>query len=115
MKVKVPVYDCTTFHNFRCRLRLSFADEIGTTIFRIYKFRHNFSDINEREIIDDSAKFDACIEMLKNPDSFPPVLYVWDYEGESPTRLPTKVAQADGDRSSVVSRDSNVSKICKPA
>ncbi len=115
--VKVPVYEYTTFTNFKCRVRSSFTEEITTPTFRVYKFPPQFSDIAERELVDSEAVFQECIEMFRNPDVFPPVMYIWNYEDKSPNKLPNKKnAQADGDGSSVssaVSRDKNQAKICK--
>jgi hypothetical protein len=51
------------------------------------------------------------VELFKNPDEFPPELYIWNYEDESPKKLPN--AKKDRDCDSVVSRYSNQSKICK--
>ena len=77
----------------------------------MYKLPHKFSSIEEKVLIDSEADFQACVELFKNPDEFPPELYIWNYEDESPKKLPN--AKKDRDCDSVVSRDSNQSKICK--
>ena len=108
---KIPISESTTFLDFRMRARTSFSLEITTKIFRVYKLPHNFSSIEEKVLIDSEADFQACVELFKNPDEFPPELYIWNYEDESPKKLPN--AKKDRDCASVISRDSNQSKICK--
>jgi hypothetical protein len=89
----------------------SFSEEITTKIFRVYKLPHKLSSIEEKVLIDSEADFQACVELFKNPDEFPPELYIWNYEDESPNKLPN--AKKDRHCASVVSIDSNQSKICK--
>jgi len=108
---KIPISESTTFLDFRRRVRTSFSEEITTKIFRVYKLPHKFTSIEEKVLVDSEADFQACVELFKNPDEFPPELYIWNYEDESPKKLPN--AKKDRDCSSVVSRDSNQSKICK--
>jgi hypothetical protein len=108
---KIPISESTTFLDFRRRVRTSFSEEITTKIFRVYKLPHKFSSIEEKVLIDSEADFQACVELFKNPDEFPPELYIWNYEDESPKKLPN--AKKDRDCDSVVSRYSNQSKICK--
>jgi hypothetical protein len=84
---KIRISDSTTFLDFRRRVRTSFSEEITTKIFRVYKLPHNFSSIEEKVRIDSEADFQACVELFKNPDEFPPELYIWNYEEESPKKL----------------------------
>jgi len=108
---KVFISESTTFLDFRRRARTSFSEEITTKILRVYKLPHKFTSIEEKVLIDSEDDFQACVELFKNPDEFPPELYIWNYEDESPKKLPN--AKKERDCSSVVSRDSNQSKICK--
>ena len=109
-KKKIRISASTTFLDFKRRIRTSFSEEITTKIFRVYKLPHKFTSIDERVLIDDEAKFQECVEWFTNPDEFPPELYIWNYEDESPNKPNTT---KDRECSSVVSRDSNQSKICK--
>ena len=116
MKRRIRVGKDTTFIEFKCRIRTTFtSEEISTRQFRVYRFPHNFTDIGQRLPITSETEFQECMGMFTNPDDFPPELYVWNYEGESPTKIPTQIPEleAKGDLSSVVSRDSNQSKLCK--
>lgn len=112
-KKKIPISESTTFPEFRWRIRTSFSEEITAKIFRVYKLPHKFTSIDERVLIDDEAKFQECVELFKNPDDFPPELYIWNYEDESVNIGYPIVPKKDRDCSSVVSRDSNQSEICK--
>ena len=64
----------------------------------MYKLPHKFSSIEEKELIESDADFQAWLELFKNPDEFPPELYIWNYEEESPKKLP--IAKKDRDCSS---------------
>ena len=110
-KKKISISESTTFLDFRRVIRKLFSEEITTRIFRVYKLPYKFTSIDERVLIDDEAKFQECVEWLNNPDELPLELYIWNYEDESPTKL-SDIAK-DSECSSVVSRDSNQSKICK--
>ena len=108
---KIPISASSTFLDFRRRIRTSFSEEITTKIFRVYKLPHKFTSIEEKVLVDSEEDFLSCIELFKDPDDFPPELYIWNYEDESPKKLPS--ANKDGDCSSVVTMDSNQSRICK--
>eukprot|EP01036_Dinobryon_divergens_P032182 gene32182-41722_t len=103
---KIPISESTTFLDFCIKIRASFSDEITTEMFRVYRLPHKFSSIDEKVLIDSNEKFQECASLFKNPFKFPPVLYIWNYEDESPN------VQKDRDCASVVSRESN-QNICK--
>lgn len=79
-KKNISITESTTFLDFKVCIRTSFSEEITTKTFRVYKLPHKFTSIDERVLIDDEAKFQECINLYKNPDDFPPELYVWNYE-----------------------------------
>ena len=110
---KIPISESTTFLDFCRKIRASFSDEITTEMFRVYRLPHNFSSIDEKVLIDSNEDFQECASLFKNPFKFPPELYIWNYEDESPKK---ELPNAEKDRdcaSSMVSRDSDQSRICK--
>ncbi len=112
-KKRIPIFESTTFPEFRWRIRLSFSEEITSKDFHVYKLPHKFTSIDERVLIDDDAKFQECVKLFVNPYDFPPELYIWNYEDESANIGYPIVPKKDSDCSSVVSRDSYQSEICK--
>jgi hypothetical protein len=79
----------------------------------VYKLPHKFTSIEDKVLIDSEADFQVCVELFKNPDDFPPELYIWNYEDVSPKKLPNAKDISCSSVVSRVSRDSNQSKICK--
>lgn len=102
-----------SFTDFKFRARLSFADEITTQLFRVYQLPHGFTSINEKVLIQTEDEFQSCIDLFKNPDQFPPELYVWNFEDVSPKKLPNPITPTKTTGSSVVSRSTSMSMYCK--
>src|SRR5688572_10618285 len=102
--MKIPVSESTSFMDFKRRIRTSFSNEITTEVFRVYKLPHKFTSIDEKVLVDSEDDFQACMELFKNPYKFPPEVYIWNYEDESPKKLPVR---KEDDDATVVTRDSN--------
>lgn len=108
---RISINPSTTFQEFRVRIRTSFIEEITTKKFRVYRLPHNLL-IEDRVLIETEDNFRKCVELLNDPDEYPPELYIWNYEDEqSPQKLPEN--KIDEDCCSALSRDSKQSKMCK--
>ena len=106
----------STFKEFCIRVKLKFSEEIdderNPPAFRIYILPAGYKDVADRRLVDNDKKFEELRDILMNASVSHPVIYVWNYDKESPAKLPN-VAQAEADTGSVISRDSTASKHCK--
>ena len=107
----------TSYKEFCIRIKLKFSEEIdgdgrSPPAFRIYTLPAGFGDVEDRQLVDDDTKFEKLRDLLMNASVSHPVIYAWNYDKESPAKLPN-VAQAKSDTASVVTRDSTASKHCK--
>ncbi len=86
---KIAISETTTFQQFKCSIRASFSEEITTKLFRVYRLPHKFDSIEQKIFVNTEEEFKASIDLYKNPDEFPPELYIWNHEDAS---LPKETA-----------------------
>lgn len=84
---KIPLTETTNFLGFRIKCRGAFHEQITTKKFRVYMLPHKFTSVEQRKLLDSDEAFQTCMDMFRNPDEFPPELYVWNYDDESPKKL----------------------------
>ena len=96
----------TSYNEFCIRTKLKFPEEIDDTrkppAFRIYTLPAGSDDVEHRQLVDDDTKFVKLRDILMDASASHPVIYVWNYDGASPSKMPD-VAQAKSDTGSAMS------------
>ena len=122
IKKKIRISADCTFSEFCAKVNLAFTDEIAGNEIRLYTFPVGFTDIDQRTTLD-AGNFESVLKSLLglNPGSSKaPVLYVWNYNNGSPTKMPDAKAEmeepssiSNSSKASTVSRNSQSSKSCR--
>jgi HNH endonuclease len=134
----------TSYKEFCIRIKLKFSEEIDDRrkppAFRIYTLSAGSDNVEHRQLVDDDTKFEKLRDILMDPSAPHPVIYVWNYDDASPSKMPdvaqaksdtgsaksdtasaksdtgsakSDTASAKSDTASAVSRDPTASKFCK--
>ena len=81
----------TTYDEFCIRIKLKFSEEIDNSrnppTFRIYTLPAGFDDVGLRRLVGDDAKFEELRDLLMNASAPHPVIYVWNYDNASPSKM----------------------------
>ena len=97
-----------TFSDFFENVKLTFTEDISGKDIRLYTFPVGFTDIGERRVLD-NGNFESVLESLlaqNQGSSKCPLVYVWNYDNGSPTKMPDTEAVM-GEVSSVSSSSSS--------
>ena len=110
-----------TFSNFLENVKFTFTEDISGKDIRLYTFPVGFTDIGERSVLD-IGNFESVLESLlaqNQGSSKCPLVYVWNYDNGSPTKMPDteavmgEVSSVSSSKGSSNTRNAQCSTACR--